>query len=43
MPEAISPLGHAQFAGFAQIREIGPLGMITLRAKPDVPGLDKAI
>ena len=38
----VSPMAHAHFAGFATIREIGPLGMISLRAKPDVPGLAAA-
>ena len=31
------------FAGFASVRQIGPLGMITLRASPDAPGLAAAI
>jgi sarcosine oxidase subunit gamma len=39
----VSALNHAKFDGFANIREIGPLGMITLRAKPDVAGLAEAI
>lgn len=39
----VSALNHAKFDGFASIREIGPLGMITLRAKPDVAGLAEAI
>ncbi|HCZ01610.1 MAG: sarcosine oxidase subunit gamma [Rhodobacterales bacterium RIFCSPHIGHO2_02_FULL_62_130] len=39
----VSALNHAKFDGFASIREIGPLGMITLRAKPDLPGLAEAI
>lgn len=43
MPEIQSALGGARFDGFAAIREIGPLGMITLRAKPDVPGLAEAV
>jgi sarcosine oxidase, subunit gamma len=43
MSEAISALGGASYQGFAAIREIGPLGMISLRAKPDVPGLAAAI
>lgn len=42
MAKAVSPLGNASFDGFAGIREIGPLGMITLRAKRDVPGLAAA-
>lgn len=43
MSDPVSALGQASFDGFAKIREIGPLGMITLRAKPDVKGLDAAI
>jgi sarcosine oxidase subunit gamma len=39
MSNVVSALGHASFDGFARIREIGPLGMISLRAKPDVAGL----
>lgn len=39
----VSALNHAKFDGFASIREIGPLGMITLRAKPDLPGLAEVI
>ncbi|MDZ4094351.1 MAG: sarcosine oxidase subunit gamma, partial [Paracoccaceae bacterium] len=31
MSEPVSALGHASFDGFAVVREIGPLGMITLR------------
>lgn len=42
MRDAISALGHAQFDGFAKISEIGPVGMISLRARPDVKGLAKA-
>lgn len=38
----VSALGNPSFAGFANVREIGPLGMISLRAKPDVPGLAQA-
>jgi sarcosine oxidase subunit gamma len=38
----VSALGGASFQGFATIREIGPLGMITLRAK-GLKSLDKAI
>lgn len=41
--EPVSALGHAAFDGFARVREIGPLGMLTLRAKPDHPGLDAAL
>jgi sarcosine oxidase subunit gamma len=43
MSDPVSALSHAKFDGFAKIREIGPLGMISLRAKPDVPGLAAAI
>ena len=43
MSNPVSPLGGASFDGFAKIREIGPLGMITLRAKAGTKGLDKAI
>ncbi|OYU39287.1 MAG: sarcosine oxidase subunit gamma [Pseudorhodobacter sp. PARRP1] len=39
----VSPLGQAAFDGFAKVREVGPLGMISLRAKADVPGLAEAI
>lgn len=43
MSEPISALNHASFDGFANIREIGPLGMISLRAKSDLPGLAAAV
>ena len=43
MSEPVSALGGASFDGFATVREIGPWGMITLRAKPGTKGLDKAI
>ena len=43
MSEVVSALGHASFEGFAKVSEIGPLGMITLRAKPDVAGLAAAV
>jgi len=43
MSNAVSALGHASFDGFVKVREIGPLGMISLRAKPDLPGLAAAI
>jgi sarcosine oxidase subunit gamma len=42
-PAAVSALNGAEFAGYARIREIGPLGMITLRAAPDVAALADAI
>lgn len=37
-----SALGGARFDGFATVREIGPLGMVTLRAK-DLKSLGKAV
>ncbi len=43
MPDPVSPLKGARFDGFATVREVGPFGMITLRAKPGTPGLDAAI
>jgi sarcosine oxidase, subunit gamma len=43
MSDPVSPLNHATFAGFADIAEIGPLGMITLRCKHDVKNLPKAV
>lgn len=43
MRDPVAPLGNASFDGFCKIREIGPLGMISLRAKPDVKVLAKAI
>ncbi len=43
MSNAISALSGASFDGFAAIREIGPVGMISLRAKPDAKGLAAAI
>ena len=43
MSDPVSALGVASFDGFAKVREIGPLGMISLRAQPDVPGLAEAI
>lgn len=42
MSDPVSALGGTSFHGFATIREIGPLGMITLRAK-GLKSLDKAI
>lgn len=42
MSDPVSALNGATYTGFATIREIGPLGMITLRAK-DAKALDKAI
>lgn len=43
MSNAVSALGNVSFDGFAKISEIGPVGMISLRAKADVKGLAKAI
>lgn len=42
MADPVSALSGARFDGFATVREIGPIGMITLRAKRDVPGLAEA-
>jgi sarcosine oxidase, subunit gamma len=42
MSDPVSALNGASFEGFATIREIGPLGMISLRAK-GLKSLDKAI
>lgn len=43
MSDPASALGHAAFDGFAQVREIGPLGMIALRADPGLPALTAAV
>lgn len=43
MPDPVSALGGAVFDGFAEIREIGPMGMISLRAPVDALGLADAI
>lgn len=43
MSDPVSALGHARFDGFALVQEIGPLGMISLRAKPELKTLAKAI
>ena len=43
MSDPRAPLGNAAFDGFAAIREIGPLGMISLRAEADVKSLAKVI
>lgn len=43
MADPVSALSGASYDGFAKIREIGPLGMIALRAKPDAAGLAEAI
>jgi sarcosine oxidase subunit gamma len=43
MSDPVSALKGASFDGFASVREIGPLGMISLRAKPGVKGLAAAV
>ena len=43
MSDPVSALSGASFDGFAQVREAGPVGMVTLRAKPDVAGLAEAV
>ena len=46
MSDPVSALGGASFSGFAQIREIGPLGMISLRcdlSEKSLPALIKSI
>lgn len=43
MSDPVSPLSGASYDGFALVREIGPLGMITLRAKEGTPGLEAAV
>jgi sarcosine oxidase, subunit gamma len=43
MSDPVSALGNATFAGTATVREIGPLGMISLRAAAGMPGLSDAI
>ena len=43
MSNVVSALGGASFNGFAKVREIGPMGMISLRAKADTKGLSAAI
>ncbi|OYX23816.1 MAG: sarcosine oxidase subunit gamma [Rhodobacterales bacterium 32-66-7] len=42
MSDPVTALGGASFDGIATVREIGPLGMITLRAQ-GLTGLDAAI
>jgi len=39
MSDPVLPLDGAVFEGFATVREAGPVGMISLRALPDVAGL----
>jgi len=43
MSDPITTLANATARGTASIREAGPLGMITLRAAQDTPGLAAAI
>lgn len=43
MSDAVSALGGAAYDGFASIREIGPIGMVTLRCRHDVKALPKAV
>ena len=43
MSEPQSALGNPVFEGFATIREIGPMGMITLRANLAAPVVGKAL
>jgi sarcosine oxidase subunit gamma len=43
MSDPATALGGARFDGFATIREVGPVGMITLRARPDTAGLAEAL
>ena len=43
MSDPVSALAGASYEGFASVREIGPLGMISLRAKAGTKGLDKAV
>jgi sarcosine oxidase, subunit gamma len=42
MSDPVFALG-VSYDGFASVREAGPLGMITLRAKPQLPGLAEAV
>jgi sarcosine oxidase, subunit gamma len=43
MSDPVSPFSGTAFAGFATVRAVGPLGMITLRAAPGTPGLAAAV
>ncbi len=43
MSEPATPLAGASFAGFAAVREIGPLGMIALRCAHDAAALPRAV
>ena len=43
MSDPVSPLKGATYDGFVLVREIGPLGMISLRAKTGTKGLEQAV
>ena len=43
MSDPVSALGGMSYSGFAEIRAIGPIGMISLRARPESPDLAKAV
>ncbi|MCB6176956.1 sarcosine oxidase subunit gamma [Rhodobacter sp. Har01] len=43
MSEPVSALGGATFEGFATVREVGPWGMIALRARPEIEALAAAV
>ena len=43
MSDAVTPMGHARYDGFATVREIGPLGMISLRCDHAAPALVAAV
>ena len=43
MSDAVAPMGNMTFAGIATVREIGPLGMIALRATVNARGLAAAV
>ncbi len=43
MSDAVSPISAAGSEGFARVRQIGPLGMVTLRAKAGTKGLKAAV
>lgn len=43
MSDPVSALSGANYDGFATVREIGPVGMISLRAAPSTKGLAAAV
>lgn len=43
MPNAVSALQGASYSGFVEVTEVGPIGMITLRAALTQPKLAKAV